>query len=72
MEHSIKSKMIKPYVTKINKSQSIIINRDKEFNLSLKFNSFDPSKSSPPNDFIIKLHERMKIYERNENNFEVK
>lgn len=26
---------------------------------SLKQNFFDPSKSSPPNDFMIKLHTRM-------------
>jgi len=26
---------------------------------SLKQNFFDPSKSSPPNDFMIKLHMRM-------------
>lgn len=29
---------------------------------SLKQNFFDPSKSSPPNEFIIKLHMRMNIY----------
>lgn len=29
----------------------------------LKKNFFDPSKSSPPNDFMIKLHQRMRIYE---------
>jgi hypothetical protein len=29
---------------------------------SLKQNSFDPSKSSPPNEFIIKLHMRMNKY----------
>jgi len=29
---------------------------------SLKQNFFDPSKSSPPNDFMIKLHKRMQIY----------
>jgi hypothetical protein len=30
---------------------------------SLKQNFFDPSKSSPPNEFMIKLHMRMNIYE---------
>ena len=30
---------------------------------SLKQNFFDPSKSSPPNDFLYKLNMRMKIYE---------
>ena len=34
--------------------------RNKEY--SLKTNLFDPSKNSPPNHFMITLHERMKIY----------
>ena len=29
---------------------------------SLKQNVFDPSKSSPPNEFMIKLHMRMNKY----------
>ena len=29
---------------------------------SLKQHFFDPSKSSPPNDFMLKLHLRMSIY----------
>ena len=29
---------------------------------SLKQNFFDPSKSSPPNEFMIKLHMRMNVY----------
>jgi len=29
---------------------------------SLKQHFFDPSKSSPPNDFMIKLQNRMTIY----------
>jgi hypothetical protein len=29
---------------------------------SLKNHLFDPSKSSPPNQFIIKLQERMNVY----------
>jgi hypothetical protein len=29
---------------------------------SLKQNFFDPSKSSPPNDFMEKLQKRMSIY----------
>ena len=32
-------------------------------NYSLKQNFFDPTKSSPPNDFMMKLHERMSLYE---------
>ena len=29
---------------------------------SLKINMFDPSKSSPPNNFMVNLRERMKVY----------
>jgi hypothetical protein len=29
---------------------------------SLKQNFFDPNKSSPPNEFIVKLHKRMSVY----------
>lgn len=29
---------------------------------SLKQSLFDPSKSSPPNEFMIKLHMRMNMY----------
>lgn len=29
---------------------------------SLKQNVFDPSKSSPPNDFMLKLHLRLSKY----------
>ena len=32
---------------------------------SLKQTFFDPSKSSPPNDFLIKLNKRMSIYNKN-------
>ena len=30
---------------------------------SLKQNFFDPSKSSPPNEFMLKLQQRMAIYD---------
>jgi hypothetical protein len=33
--------------------------REKDKHYSLKQNFFDPTKSSPPNDFMIKLHMRM-------------
>jgi hypothetical protein len=38
---------------------------------SLKQHFFDPSKSSPPNDFMLKLHLRMSIYNSfiNDDNF---
>ena len=32
---------------------------------SLKQNFFDPSKSSPPNEFIIKLKKRILVYNSN-------
>ena len=34
-------------------------------NLSLKQNFFDPSKSSPPNDFMLKLQNRFINYNNN-------
>jgi hypothetical protein len=37
--------------------------------LSLKQNFFDPSKSSPPNEFILKLQKRINIYNYNNNNY---
>jgi hypothetical protein len=35
----------------------------KDVSYSLKQNCFDPSKSSPPNDFMLKLHKRMSVYD---------
>jgi len=46
----------------------------KEFRYSLKQNVFDPTKSSPPNDFMMKLKLRMAIYDNksynNDDNFD--
>ena len=40
---------------------------------SLKQNFFDPTKSSPPNEFIIKLQMRMnKYYTDKDDSFEIK
>ncbi len=41
---------------------------------SLKQNFFDPSKSSPPNDFMIKLQTRMNKYyiDKEDDSFEIK
>lgn len=40
---------------------------------SLKQNFFDPTKSSPPNEFMIKLHMRMnKYYTDKDDSFEIK
>jgi len=36
---------------------------------SLKQNFFDPSKSSPPNEFIIKLHMRINKYNMNNKHY---
>lgn len=40
-------------------------NNFKEY--SLKQNFFDPSKSSPPNEFMMKLHMRMYVYNNVDN-----
>lgn len=42
----------------INFNNNIYINKE----YSLKENKFDPLKFSPPKDFMIKLHMRMKYY----------
>ncbi len=41
---------------------------------SLKQNFFDPTKSSPPNEFMIKLHMRMNKYyiDKEADKFEIK
>jgi hypothetical protein len=33
-----------------------------ENSYSLNNSSFDPTKSSPPNEFLIKIQERMRLY----------
>ena len=45
-----------------NLSTSVKINSLTKGEYSLKQNFFDPSKSSPPNDFMIKLHKRINKY----------
>ena len=42
----------------INFNNNIYVNKE----YSLKENKFDPLKFSPPKDFMIKLHMRMKYY----------
>ena len=52
-----------------NLSTQMKINSPKS-EYSLKRNFFDPSKSSPPNDFMIKLRMRMnKYYDNKDDNF---
>ena len=42
-----------------NSSRNIYIKKKDEKEYSLKSNFFDPSKSSPPNEFMIKLKLRL-------------
>ena len=50
-----------PIPIKQNLTSTMKINSPKG-EYSLKENFFDPSKSSPPNDFMIKLHMRINKY----------
>jgi len=61
------------------RSESILINKKLSTNMkknslkgeySLKQNFFDPSKSSPPNEFMIKLHMRMNKYYLDKDSFD--
>ena len=47
-------------ISPISPTKKITGEKDSEY--SLKENIFDPSKSSPPNDFLLKLQLRMSIY----------
>jgi hypothetical protein len=47
---------------KQNFSTPVKINSPSKGEYSLKQNFFDPSKSSPPNEFMIKLHMRVNRY----------
>lgn len=59
-QHFIRERS-EPILIKKNLSTSMKINSPKG-EYSLKQNFFDPSKSSPPNKFMIKLHMRMNKY----------
>jgi hypothetical protein len=52
-----KNNMIKIVANKIQESEV------KNNQYSLKNNLFDPSKSSPPNEFMLKLYNRVSAYE---------
>ena len=52
----------------IKTTLSTNMKRELDNSLSLKQNFFDPSKSSPPNEFILKLQKRINIYNYNNNN----
>lgn len=61
-----------PINIKKNLTTTIQMNSPKS-EYGLKQNFFDPSKSSPPNEFIIKLHMRMnKYYMDKDDNFDIK
>ena len=62
-----------PIPIKQNLTSSMKINSPKG-EYSLKQNFFDPSKSSPPNEFMIKLHMRMNKYYMNkdDDNLDIK
>jgi hypothetical protein len=47
-----------PQISPTNKKDDYRLNE-----YSLKQNFFDPSKSSPPNDFMLKLQLRMSLYD---------
>jgi hypothetical protein len=49
-------------VIPINKNIPTASEESPKSEYSLKQNLFDPSKSSPPNLFMMKLHMRMAIY----------
>lgn len=46
-----------PQISPTNKKEGFSVNE-----YSLKQNFFDPSKSSPPNEFMLKLKQRMTHY----------
>jgi len=46
----------------ISKTTNYSIHTSSEY--SLTQNLFDPFQSSPPNDFLQKLHQRMQIHEQ--------
>jgi len=53
-------------IPSFQKNLSTSLRQPKTIQYDLKENTFDPSKSSPPNDFMIKLSMRMSIYETGE------
>ena len=69
--HSCKPRIIHERSKLIPIPQSSPTNKKVGFSVneySLKQNFFDPSKSSPPNEFMLKLQLRMSIYNNFNNN----
>ena len=50
-------------IIEIVKNSHTLIKEYRNNQYDLKLNFFDPSQSSPPNDFMIKLKIRMNTYE---------
>lgn len=46
----------------ISKGPILIKKQTPASEYGLNLNAFDPSKSSPPNEFMLKLHTRMNFY----------
>lgn len=71
--HYVIRERSEPIPIKQNLTTTMKINSPKG-EYSLKQNFFDPSKSSPPNEFMIKLHMRMnKFYmDKDDGNFDIK
>jgi hypothetical protein len=53
-------------IPEIAEPEVVKIARVPSFESKLDNNSFDPSKFSPPNDFLLKLRERISNYETND------
>jgi|LauGreDrversion4_2_1035121.scaffolds.fasta_scaffold00478_11 hypothetical protein len=66
----IRSTEIRP-IPKISSKTSIndYLSTMESNEYSLKQNFFDPSKSSPPNEFMSKLKQRMSVYDSYFTNF---
>jgi len=58
-QYTIASDVLSP---KIEEYETIPLVNTKSFESKLDNSSFDPSKFSPPNDFMNKLKERMSCY----------
>ena len=54
--------IVVPILKKISTLMKEKENNNDKIEYSLKQNFFDPSKSSPPNEFMIKLHMRISNY----------
>ncbi len=68
-EYQRKMSMPKSKLIKINSRENMnIIKEHLSEEYDIKENFFDPSKSSPPNEFMMKLFKRMSYFEGNNDN----